>query len=578
MALSASFQGRPLALFAATYVAVVMIFAGVTAWTDHADLRAAKLEEASRLAVLIAERFERSATAADIILRDVQTQAEEILASGRLLSDLPWAGFRSAADVLPDPGSLWVVDEHGALQRASTTPDTPEHNFKDREYFPHHEAGTARYLSSAVKGRLTGQYHWLVSRRINGPDGHFAGVVLAAMEDSGLATIHQSMNLGPGAVLSVRRADGALVMRQPADDAMIASPSEEGRRISTLLEGSARSGRYVGPMRDGGEDYLVAWRRTDRHNMVAIVRVPISLLWHLWKPQATIYAALMLASLVPLLFLMRIGKRTAAAEAEARASLERLTLHQRQLLRDQETVVVRQRLFLDTVSHEFRTPLAIIDSTVQVLQRQNPAQDAATAGRFDKIRRATRRLTDLLDTCLAEDRLGGTGASLKLAPTDLRRLLNDLAREWTRMDLRPGPPAVVDADAPLLGIALHNIVENALKYSPPDSPVTVAVTQLLRETTISVTDRGPGISPQDLPHIFEKFYRSQEPQENKPGLGLGLNIAKKIVEQHGGRIEVQPGSGADSGADAGRGTTFLVILPAPTMAGGTIKSEKAGTP
>lgn len=551
-------QTRPIVLFAVTYVVVVLLFATVTAWTDYAGLRSTKIAEASRLAVLMAERFERSATATDIILRAMQARAEDLLATGKPLSDLPWPPFRNAAEALPDPGSLWLVDAHGDLQRASTTAETPNYNFADREYFAPHNRGVESYLSGAVKGRITGQYHWLISRRIDGPGGAFAGVVLAAMEDTGLAAIHKAVDLGPGSVLSVRRADGALMMRHPMRDGLIGSDPHAGRQTAALLASGAMSGWFVGPLDDDGADYLHAWRRIDRHGMIAFVRLPVSTLWQQWKPQATVYAALVLASLVPLAFLVRLGMRSADTEARARASLERIAAHQRQLLRDQETVVVRQRLFLDTVGHEFRTPLAIIDSTAQVLGRMTPQQDEATRARLEKIRRATRRLTDLLDTCLAEERLGDDGDSLRLAAIDLRLILADLSREWPRLKVRPGPPAVVQADGPLLAIAIHNIVENALKYSPREAPVEVAINQLLRETTITVTDHGEGIDPQDLPHIFEKFYRSHAPQENKPGMGLGLNIAKKIVEQHGGRIELR--------SERNAGTTFSIVLPAPQPA------------
>lgn len=552
-------QTRPILIFAGTYVTVVLLFAIITAWTDFADLRATKVVEASRLAVLMAERFERSATAADIILRSAQARAEEALAAGEALETLPWPQFRNAADALPDPGSLWLVDAQGELLRASTTADTPQFNAADREYFPHHRQGVESYLSGVVKGRITGQYHWLVSRRVNAPDGTFAGVILAAMEDTGLAAIHTAVDLGPGAVLSVRKADGTLIMRFPMSDSLIGGDPVAARQIASLAGSNRDDGWFIEPLEDGGPDYLHAWRRTAEHDMIAFVRLPVSILWQLWRPQAAVYAALVLASLVPLAFLIRLGMRSAATEAKARASLERITVNQRQLLRDQESVVVRQRLFLDTVGHEFRTPLAIIDSTAQVLARMTSDQDDATRTRLDKIRRATRRLTGLLDTCLAEERLGDNGDSLRLEPTDMRVLLADLARDWPRLKVRPGPPAVVQADAPLLAIAIHNIAENALKYSPEDASVEVAIIQLLRETTVLITDHGNGIDPQDLPHIFEKFYRSHAPQENKPGMGLGLNIAKKIVEQHGGRIDLR--------SERGAGTTFSITLPAPPSTG-----------
>ncbi len=557
-------SARPIFLFAGTYLAVVILFIGIAGWKDMRHLHEAKLAEASRLAVLMAERFDRSATAADVILRNIQAAAEASLAQTGHLNQLPWEDFREAAMALPDPGSLWMIDAAGQLQMASTDRASPDHNFKDREYFPHHQGGTESYLSGAVKGRITDQYHWLVSRRIGTPDGRFAGVVLAAMEDTGLQAIHQAVDLGPGSVLSVRRIDGSLVMRHPMNDALIGRPTPASPEFDAIATSPETAGWRDGPalFTDEETPVLQAWHKTAHHGMIAFVLVPVDVLWRIWRPEAMTYGAMFLASLVPLFFLVRLGVRSMRAEAEARASLERLNQHQQQLLRDQQTVVMRQRMFLDTVSHEFRTPLAIIDSTVQVLTRLGAdGGPSPAAAKLEKIQRATRRLNALIETCLAEDRLGGAENALRLAPTDLAALVHSVARDWPRVVVRDDAAAsdwkqnTVSADAPLLGIAVRNVVENAVKYSPPDTPVDIALGHDADTAIIAVSNHGPGIAPQDLPHVFEKYYRGHRSLETAPGIGLGLNIAKTIIEQHGGRIE--------AASVAGRMTTFTIHLDRP---------------
>lgn len=539
-------SSRPVFLFAATYVSVVLLLIGLASWKDILHLHEMKLAEASRLAVLMVERFDRSATSADIILRHVQADAEESLARTGRLDQLPWEDFHEAAQALPDPGSLWMIDANGQLRMTSTERETPTHNFSDREYFPHHQGGTESYLSSAVKGRITSQYHWLVSRRLNTPDGRFAGVVLAAMEGTGLQAIHRAVDLGPGAVLSVRRIDGSLVMRQPMNDALLGRPTPASPEFDAIVMSPETAGWREGPalFTDDEAPVLQAWHKTAHHAMVASVLVPVDVLWQLWRPEAMAYGAMFLASLVPLFFVVRLGVRSMGAEAKVRASLEQLNDHQQQLLRDQQTVALRQRMFLDTVSHEFRTPLAIIDSTVQVLARLGAdGGSAPAAAKLEKIQRATRRLNALIETCLAEDRLEGAANALRLAPTNLAALVHGVAYDWPRVVVRddaatPDKARRVPVDAPLLGIAVRNIVENAVKYSLPDTPVDVTIAHDADAAIITVSNQGPGIASQDLPHIYEKYFRGHKSLENTAGLGLGLNIARTIIEQHGGRIEV----------------------------------------
>jgi two-component system phosphate regulon sensor histidine kinase PhoR len=115
---------------------------------------------------------------------------------------------------------------------------------------------------------------------------------------------------------------------------------------------------------------------------------------------------------------------------------------------------------------------------------------------------------------------------------------------------------VIQADPLLLQRALGNLLENAIKYSPPNSQVILEVQEKEDQIKFSVTDQGPGIAPQDLPHLFELMYRGKSAGK-ETGLGLGLAIVKSIIEAHGGRVWV------DTGPD--KGTTFYFTLPLKSM-------------
>ncbi len=112
------------------------------------------------------------------------------------------------------------------------------------------------------------------------------------------------------------------------------------------------------------------------------------------------------------------------------------------------------------------------------------------------------------------------------------------------------PP--VSADPERLERAIVNLITNALKYSPPDRPVDVAVARRGEEAVISVRDQGPGIPPEEQPYLFQRYYRAKASRKTE-GLGLGLYITRLVVEAHSGRVWVE--------SEVGQGSTFYVALP-----------------
>jgi signal transduction histidine kinase len=117
----------------------------------------------------------------------------------------------------------------------------------------------------------------------------------------------------------------------------------------------------------------------------------------------------------------------------------------------------------------------------------------------------------------------------------------------------------VEADPHRLGQVLANLLTNALKYSPEGASVTVRVTRRDDEAVLSVEDRGVGIPPDALPHLFDRFYRVRRTSGRVQGLGLGLYISRRIVDAHGGRIQVT--------SEPGCGSTFTIALPTRHLPG-----------
>jgi len=223
------------------------------------------------------------------------------------------------------------------------------------------------------------------------------------------------------------------------------------------------------------------------------------------------------------------------------------------------------------VSHELRTPLTSIKGFAETLL-DGAMRDEATARRFlTIIDSETDRLVKLVDDLLDLSLLESKRVTLDPKPVDLGGLIAhtvDKLRpiaDHSQLTLVQSAPAgiVVFADADRLEQVFTNLVDNALKYTPPGGRVEVQARPVNGEVEVAVHDSGQGIQPEDLPHVFERFYRADRSRtRGSGGTGLGLAIAKHIVEAHGGRISVS--------SRLNEGTTFKVTIPL-SSGGGAIQ-------
>lgn len=229
-------------------------------------------------------------------------------------------------------------------------------------------------------------------------------------------------------------------------------------------------------------------------------------------------------------------------------------------LADEQLSRQRQRTFIDMATHEFKTPLAVIDSAVQVLgQLTAPARPEIT-DRIASVRRAVKRLVGLVDTCLAGDRIESMEADLQpMAPSDLVRRIVDRNRDPDMPDAAQlivsttGLPDTCRADPDLLTIALDTLIDNARRYGPRDQPIEVSAQADGGWVSFAVHDRGPGIDPGDQDRIFDKYFRGKSAGAI-PGTGIGLHLVKTIAELHKGRVGYMPREGG--------GSSFILAIPA----------------
>ncbi|HEX7492455.1 MAG TPA: ATP-binding protein [Candidatus Limnocylindrales bacterium] len=218
----------------------------------------------------------------------------------------------------------------------------------------------------------------------------------------------------------------------------------------------------------------------------------------------------------------------------------------------------QRRTLLADVSHELRTPLAVLRGELEaMIDGVHPLDEAHLSAAVDQIGMVTKLVEDLRTLALAE---GGTLA-LHKEPTDLSILAQESAASFevlaaiSTVTIRVEMPEelpLVDVDPLRIQQVIGNLVANAIRYAPKGSAVSISGTALREAVSVTVSDEGPGVSPDVLPHLFERFAKSDDSR----GTGLGLAIARKLVEAHGGSIR------ADVPVDGGTAITFeLPLVP-----------------
>lgn len=196
--------------------------------------------------------------------------------------------------------------------------------------------------------------------------------------------------------------------------------------------------------------------------------------------------------------------------------------------------------FMAMISHEFRTPLSIIAATAGNLLNAPDLQDKSRA-RVEKILRANQRLHELMDKHLSSERLMFDALATELSPCDLRRSAQRVVTDFQDMDgarvvLEPGPALQVEGNEDLIRLALSNLLSNAKRHSPPSVQIVVSLGLQGRWACVRVRDSGPGIAQQDMPKIFDKYFRGGG-STGLPGAGLGLYLVQWIMRRHQGRVE-----------------------------------------
>jgi chemotaxis family two-component system sensor kinase Cph1 len=253
-----------------------------------------------------------------------------------------------------------------------------------------------------------------------------------------------------------------------------------------------------------------------------------------------------------------------ASDLEAADELQRRAIEidlERRLASEERAVRAREDL-LAVVSHDLKSPLSSILLQAEVMSSQASAGSSdhlrLVRDRADRIRRSANHMKAMVDDLLDLARIEAQSFALHLHPVESRRIVEEALRtasplaeaKQINLEVQLIDPPSLEADPERIFRVLSNLLGNAIKFSPVGATITVRAECSGGELAITVIDTGPGIAADALPHVFDRYWKAQPP--NQVGAGLGLYIAKGIVEAHGGRIWAECSAGS---------TRFTFTLP-----------------
>jgi two-component system sensor histidine kinase MprB len=373
---------------------------------------------------------------------------------------------------------------------------------------------------------------------------------------SGRGTNQDRSFLVPDALVQVVDADGSVLLRfEDAPDIPVDPAAVTGRRpffATTLVDGVPY--RFVARSLDGGGAVLIARDITENASILTALRARVLAFGSLLAAAAAVAGWFIARRTVrPIEELSDTARHVAETQdLDAPITVDRddevgqLAISFNTMLQAlQESREQQHRLVMDA-SHELRTPLTSLRTNIEVLKRSADLEDADRKELLDDVGAEMEELTALVSELvdLATDRRTDE-APVDLDLADIVSATVERSRRRTdRAILLTAEASPIHGRPGQLDRAVWNLLENADKWSPPDAPIDVTVAN----GQVTVMDHGPGFDDEDLPHIFERFYRATDAR-TLPGSGLGLAIVAQIVETHGGQVHAsnRTGGGATVG-------------------------------
>lgn len=383
------------------------------------------------------------------------------------------------------------------------------------------------------------------------------------------------LDMTANAYVQVWNTDGELISTSPSIGALNKPLDPAGLQLGkTMYEDSYLDGvhlrvltvplklrnRIIGTLQVGASLAVVDATRSNLLSiMILIAVVAVALvMWGSWVVLGRALAPLQtIADTVDQINRADDLSRRIPMHGGIRDDVADMVISVNQTLERLESLFTSQQRFLADVSHELRTPLTVIKGNVDLMRKLKEADEDLLNSIDQEAGRLNRLVSGLLMLAQAESGklpLNFSRVELDLLLTEVFTETRVLAGNKVRLHLNQIDEAVVNGDRDRLKQVILNLVANAIQYTPHGGEIFLSLSRIGDQARLIVRDTGPGIPAEDLPYIFDRFYRAEKSRTRSKagGFGLGLSITKWIVEQHGGQIKVE--------SKEGDGTTFVIWL------------------
>ncbi len=465
----------------------------------------------------------------------------------------------------PAARALLVIGPDGISRVATNLPDPRRPvDLSDRPYFRHHLDGSAPalYVSGVIQSRNDGRWIMVLSRRIETPDGAFAGVVAATINLEQLASILRAAarNTRDSALLVTP--DGAILARTP-DHERYVGKSLAGIAAFERTRTEANGGGEVAASPLDGQRRLYAFHKATSHPVIAVTSHEQDALLTDWRRHSLLLAAaaILVGLVIGTLALILVRQ------------LERMRDTLEELARSRRAADAANRAksaFLANMSHELRTPLNAIIGFSDALMEGIPGHSCQTRCQdyLGHVQTSGRHLLTLINDILDLSKIEADRLEVAPVPTVVAGLVGECvgiirtqaeAKDISITTAGLGRDLVAMVDPRRLRQILLNLLSNAVKFTPQGGRVILEVEHDSGQLSLTVNDTGIGMAPEEIAVALTPF--GQNPSElakAEAGTGLGLPLSKRLVELHGGSLSIA--------SIPGRGTTVTVHIPLPPAA------------
>ncbi|MGM9486739.1 cache domain-containing sensor histidine kinase [Ideonella sp. YS5] len=538
---------------------------GAVAWQTHREQTEAVHNaevELTNLTRAFAEHSAKTLESADQAIRFVRN---EYLEHGK---DLDIAGYLQDKRIIDsDFHLISVIGTDGYISHSSQLFQRVD--LRDREHFKVHTtgaAGDALFISKPVLGRVSGKWSIQLTRRVDTPQGQFAGVVVLSLAPEYLTRFYSGVDLGAQGAITLVGYDGVVRARATHDDKRASQDLSQAPLFRQAMQRKIGTWRAVSSI--DGVERLWAFRGLDAYGLLVVTGKGVDdIMAEARQRRSGYFAVASVLSVVIVGFAAGLVRRARAQQA----LLDELALSNE---RANAANVMKTR-FLASVSHELRTPLNGILGYAELVR--DGAGDEETRDHARAIHQSASRLHGMVNDILDLARIESGRMQVQLGDVDLRRLLAGVWRRHDgpararalslRLHFDPSCPHGIRTDAAKLEKVLHHLVDNAIRFSS-EGDIDVTASARDGHLVVLIQDRGCGIAGHRIPALLTRFHSTTaEVTHAQQGAGLGLPLSHELMRMLGGsiRIDSRPGCG----------TTVEIQLPLDAAPAGPPPSEDA---